>query len=188
MRKRHVLSVLFIAALPALTCQAAGQTYRWTDTEGNPQYGDTLPSGVAERGYQVVDPSTGEVIREITPRKTAAEKARDQAERAAREKARREAEDRARQDRILLALYSRVEDIERARDERLDRIDGRIQSLTLSIERIRQRAEEGLDGADSEAELHNLLDAREQLKTEREAIEAEFAEDIRRFRELKHLD
>jgi chromosome segregation ATPase len=100
----------------------------------------------------------------------------------------REAEKRARQDRILLALYASVEDIERARDERLDRIDTRIDKLTESIARIRRRLTRGEGKNDDATKIRELSEARARLEFERQDIEERFERDIRRFRELKGLD
>ena len=185
MRKRHVLSALLLAMLPTIVCQAAGYTYRWTDDEGCLQYGDTLPSGTAERGYQVIDPSTGQVIREVAPRKTAEEKAREAAEQAAKEQARQSAEEQARKDRILLALYSSVEDIERARDQRLGRLDRRIKELTESIDRLQKRLDEGHGDRADANQLRDLTEARARLRFEHQEIETKFEKEIQRFRELK---
>ena len=188
-RTRHVLTALLcLAILPTLTCQAAGHTYRWTDAEGSLQLGDTLPSGAAERGYQVIDPSTGAVIREVEPRKTPAQKAREEAERRAAEQAREKAEVQARRDRVLLSLYASVEDIERARDERLDRIDRRIDQFTESIERLRERLSAGEAESGDALELRKLSESRARLEFEREEIHARFEREIRRFRGLKGLD
>ncbi|MGM0517227.1 MAG: DUF4124 domain-containing protein [Pseudomonadota bacterium] len=185
-RTRHALPVvLCLAMLPLLASEAAGYTYRWTDTEGNPQYGDTLPSGTAKRGYQVIDPSTGEVVHEVAPRKTAEEKAREAAEEAAKEQARQAAEEQARKDRILLALYSSVEDIERARDQRLSRLDRRIKELTESIDRLQQRLDEGRGDRADANQLRELTEARARLRFEHQEIETKFEKEIQRFRELK---
>ena len=184
-QKRHVLSVLLLAMLPAFTCEAAGYTYRWTDADGNLQYSDTMPSGVAERGYEVIDPATGAVVREIAPRKTEAEKAREAAEREAAEKARRAAEEQARQDRVLQALYSSVADIERVRDQRLKRFDARIDELTESIERLQQRLSEGRGNRTDALDIRKLSESRERLRYERREIEVKFEKEIERFLELQ---
>ena len=93
-------------------------------------YGDNMPSSQAMEGYDLINPSTGEVIRHIdrakTPQELAAEAAAKAAAKQAAEKKRAEEEAQAQRDHMLLDLYSTTDDLERARKQRLEEIDGLI--------------------------------------------------------------
>ncbi len=187
-RHRAILAGLAFTLLPGLALQAthaADITYRWVNDDGNLQLSDTLPSGAAANGYQVVDPHTGTVVREVAPRKTAQEKAREAAEQRAAETAAREAQTQAEQDRILLSLYSSEADLKRARDQRLDRMDGRIAQMKGSIERMQANIEAGHDDPGYARDLEQLKQAVAEARAEREALAEQFETDLQRLRELR---
>ncbi|MDG4868355.1 DUF4124 domain-containing protein [Guyparkeria sp. 1SP6A2] len=179
---------LIVAMLPIFSAQSSAQaaevTYRWVNNQGHTQLSDTLPTGARAEGYQVVDPSTGQVLREVPPRKTAQQKAREAAEREAAERARRQAEETARHDQILLSLYGSVSDIERARDQRLTRLDAHIRQTERSIERMKGMLERHKDDEGYARDLENLKGSLVELRNERQAIEDRFEADIQRFRAL----
>lgn len=182
---RLALVALVVTMLPLFSAQAAEVTYRWVNDEGHIQFSDTLPPGARAGGYQVIDPPTGEILRKVPPRKTAEQKAREAAERDAAEQARRQAEEAARHDQTLLSLYGSVADIERARDQRLERLDTHIRQTQRSIERMEDILERH-EGEEAYArDLTNLQQSLKKLRTERRAIEDRFEADIQRFRALK---
>ncbi len=190
-RHRAILVGLALTVLLSLALQAAqgaGVTYRWINNDGNLQWSDTLPSGAAERGYQVIDPRTGEVIREITPRKTAEEKAREAAEKRAAEQAAREAQAQAQQDRILLSLYSDEADLQQTRDQRLDRLDARIAQMEGSIERMQANIDAGHDDPAYVRDLEQMKQAVIEMRAERTAVAKEFEADLERLRTLQSDD
>ncbi|MFI9651657.1 DUF4124 domain-containing protein [Guyparkeria halopsychrophila] len=190
-RHRAILVGLALTVLLSLALQAAqgaGVTYRWINNDGNLQWSDTLPSGAAERGYQVIDPRTGEVIREITPRKTAEEKAREAAKKRAAEQAAREAQAQAQQDRILLSLYSDEADLQQTRDQRLDRLDARIAQMEGSIERMQANIDAGHDDPAYVRDLEQMKQAVIEMRAERTAVAKEFEADLERLRTLQSDD
>ena len=191
-RHRAILAGLALTLLPGVAWQAAQQvaqaaevTYRWVNGDGNLQLSDTLPSGAAANGYQVIDPHTGTVVREVAPRKTAEEKAREAAEQRAAERAAREARAQAERDRILLSLYSSETDLKQARDQRLDRMDGRIAQMEGSIERMQANIDAGHDDPAYARDLKQLKQAVEQARAEREALAEQFEADLERLREIR---
>jgi len=187
MRIRQTLLVAILVALiaPTLSAQAAGNiTYRWVDAEGNLQLSDTLPPRAASDGYKVLDPSTGRVIREVPPRKSEAQRAREQAEREAEQRQRREAREQAERDRILLSLYGSAEDIERVRDERLDRIDSRIRQMERSIGRMEATIASGHGDEAYKRDLRQMRQSLVEARTERKALAERYESDLRRFRQL----
>ena len=101
-------SAAFLALLVAGTA-IAGEMYRYYDEDGSPVITTTLPSEVAERGYQVLN-SSGRVIEEVDPAPTAEEIAERELQ-AALERQRQEAEEaQQRQDRRLMRQYSHPDD------------------------------------------------------------------------------
>lgn len=187
-RHRAILTGLALTLLPGVglqAIQAAEITYRWINAEGNLQLSDTLPSGAAARGYQVINPHTGTVIREVAPRKTAEEKAREAAEKEAAARAEHEARAQAEQDRILLSLYSSEADLRQARDERLDRIDGHIAQMKSAIERMQTNIDNGHDDPQYARDLEDLQEAVVAARAERRAVAERFEADLRRLRQLR---
>ena len=188
---RQALLIVSLVAMitPSLSAQAAGLTYRWVDAEGNLQLSDTLPPHAAEQGYKVLNPSTGQVIREVLPRKTVEQqRAREEAERQAAQQRRHAAEKQAEQDRILMSLYGSEADIERARDERLERMDGRIRQTEGSIERMEANIADGHRDKSYENDLRELRRSLEQLREERREIVKRYESDLQRFRKMKRDD
>jgi len=188
MRVRQTLLIASLVALiaPTFSVQAAGSiTYRWVDAEGNLQFSDTLPSGAASNGYQVIDPHTGTVVREVAPRKTAEEKAREAAERHAAEKAAREARAQAERDRILLSLYSSEADLRQTRDKRLERMDSRITQMEGSIERMQANINAGHGDRAYTQKLEQLKKAVRQAQADRKAVAERFEADLERLRQLR---
>lgn len=187
-RHRAILAGLAFTLLPGLAlqaAQAADVTYRWVNGDGNLQLSDTLPSGAAANGYQVIDPHTGTVVREVVPRKTAEEKAREAAEQRAAEKAAREAQTQAEQDHILLSLYGSEADLKRARDQRLDRMDGRIAQMEGSIKRMQANIDAGHDDPAYARDLERMKQAVIEVRAEREALAEQFEADLERLRQLQ---
>ena len=188
MRFRRTLLIASLVTLiaPMTSLQAGGSiTYRWVDAQGNLQLSDTLPPRAASQGYKVLDPSTGQVLREVAPRKSEAQRAREQAEREAAERQRREAREQAERDRILLSLYGSTADIKRVRDERLDRMNGRIQQIEGSIERMKATIAAGQGDKDYQRDLKQLKQSLKETRAERRAVAERYQSDLQRFRELK---
>lgn len=46
---------------------ASPTIYKWQSEDGATQMSDTLPPEAQEQGYRVVDPMTGQVVREVPP-------------------------------------------------------------------------------------------------------------------------
>ncbi|WP_410474435.1 DUF4124 domain-containing protein [Guyparkeria sp. TX1] len=187
-RHRAILAGLALTLLSGLALQAvqaADVTYRWVNGNGNLQLSDTLPSGAATNGYQVIDPHTGAVVREVAPRKTAEEKAREAAAKEAMELAEREAQAQAERDRILLSLYSNEADLKQARDQRLDRMDSRIAQMEGSIERMQANIDDGHDDPAYARDLERMKQAVVEVRAERDAMAEQFEADLKRLRELR---
>ena len=185
-RQRQIIAGALAIALPLLATQAANAaTYRWVDSNGQLQFSDTLPSAAAANGYKVIDSGTGQVIREVAPRKTAEEKAREEAQRQAEEEARLAEAAERKHNQVLMALYGSVEDIEQARDSRLARLDARIRRLESSTARMEEKARNNPNDGSYARDLKNLKASLEDARAERNEVEQRFEQDIQRFRGLK---
>lgn len=187
MRVRQTLLVASLVALtvPTFSVQADEITYRWVDAEGNLQLSDTLPPRAAEQGYKVLNPSTGQVIREISPRKTEQQRAREAAERRAAERQRQVARNQAERDRTLLSLYGSEKDIKRVRDERLDRINSRIRQTERSIQRMEATIAAGHGDEAYKSDLKQLRQSLKETRAERRTLAERYHSDLKRFRQLQ---
>lgn len=196
------LVVALMLAAPA-EAQSNRRFQCWTDEQGNRACGDRVPPEAARKERQVLD-NRGNVV-EVKPReKTAAEReeeARKQAELEAAKRAEREA---AAYDRFLIDTYSGIRDLERARDERISMLNGRLrltekavaddEKALVSINgRVEAQMKEGKlpDKAlrkqqrDVQRTLRENRQAIEQIKADRQALQDKFARDIQRYQELR---
>ncbi|MGM0517228.1 MAG: DUF4124 domain-containing protein [Pseudomonadota bacterium] len=184
-RYRQIIAGALAITLPLLAAQAHAAAYRWVDENGQLQFSDTLPTQAASIGYEIFDPATGQTIREVAPRKTAEQKAREEAQRRAEEAAQRAEEAERRHRKVLMALYSSVEDIEQARDARLERLDARIQRLEEATARMQRKASQNPEDGSYARDLDNLQTSLEAARDEREETRTQFARDIEEFERLK---
>lgn len=140
---RLVTGTLMLALISPLVF--AANLYRF-EVNGRLILKDHIPPEYAQMGYQVLN-DQGMVVRQVAPAPTAEELAAIaaaeaiKAARLERIKARREA------DLALLRVYSKPADVERARQRKVDNIDGyislqqrRIVDLTEKLERAQGRA------------------------------------------------
>ncbi|MDZ7787734.1 MAG: DUF4124 domain-containing protein [Halofilum sp. (in: g-proteobacteria)] len=163
----------------------AGELHRWVDEGGDVHYTDAPPP---------------ESARSAGPDE--AEDKEDADARARQEAAEAERAERSRRDRILWESYSSVADIERTRDRRLEAVDGEIGLAEHRVERVRDqierydrlladlpednehRAEMERQRADARERLERRVGELERIQARRMRMEARFAREIERFREL----
>ena len=162
-----------------VAADAAAETYRWVDENGEVHYSKTLPPEAATRPYQVLN-DAGIVIRRVDDplapepteeeRKATAEKKADP-DREAREK-------RARADRLLVLKYRSEEDIQAAMEVELSNLDydGRIieqgrASVISSLEgQIREAADRQRAGMPPDEEMvAQIEELRARLRESRRA-------------------
>ncbi len=196
-----VLAVAWLAAGPA---NAAIKC--WTNNEGVRECGNVVPPEYAQQGHEEYN-RRGIVVEEKERAKTdeeLAEERRIAEEKAAAEKARQEAEAA---DRVLLATFSSVDDLELARDGRLTAIDSQIRLTENQIEKLEDNLASIIQSAaDLERQgrtppdtiKDDISSVREQIarkqryiadkQLEKETVRASFDADIARFRELKGGD
>lgn len=209
--KRQPLIILIVTAVLAAAAAGASaqqRLYRWVDSEGVVHYGDRVPPEFANRDRDVLNDQAvliGFEEGEVTAEERA-EIARQRALEVERQTAR---DSEARRDRMLLATYLTVADIEDLRDRRLELIGSQIRVTELYLTNLRKRllalereaspfspysSKEGAAPvpADLATEIRRAQasialyeQTLERSRTEQESLRAAFALDIIRFKELK---
>lgn len=195
--------LLLVAATLIAAAPAQAKLYKWVDAQGNVHYSDKVPPQAADREREVKSGTTGATVERVEAPPTKAEleaearRKREEAER--REAARRQAE----QDRILLLTFSSVEEMERARDDRLTALESRIKLTESRIEKLENQLEQEKKRAaqaersgrspqqhhqrieDIERQVADLRAFIDGNRAEQNEIRGRFAQDIARYRHLK---
>jgi hypothetical protein len=213
LRTRFGVALLLIAAFVLPSASNAQQrenrqTYRWVDKNGVTQFGDTIPPEYANADREILNHQgvrVGFQEGEITPEERAI---LDQ--RKADEDARRQAQlEVARRDRMLLAAYSTVSDIEDLRDRRIELLESQIKVTELYLGNLRKRLvglqEEAsafkpyttkpdapqipenlaLDISRTAGSINTFEERLSRARADQRALRVSFDNDIERFRELK---
>ncbi|MBS0286552.1 MAG: hypothetical protein JSR17_04600 [Proteobacteria bacterium] len=122
--------------------------YRYKDTDGHQVITSTLPSDVADQGYDIISPR-GNVIKTVQPAKTKEEIAQDEKALEEKRKAdlkeienKKQAEIQAKKDDILLKSFSNEDDIIRSRDEKIASIEVLEQIMRENITRLNKQLKE----------------------------------------------
>lgn len=115
-----LLSLLILCAVSF----AAGEFYRYRNDEGVLVLDYQIPPHLVENGYEVVSAS-GQVIEVVPPHKALTEAERLAAKQAERQEL---------EDQILLKSYSSLEDLNNARDRKLEGIQREINIITSNVE------------------------------------------------------
>ena len=140
---RLVTGALILALIsPAVF---AAKLYRF-NVDGRMILKDHIPPEYAQMDYQILN-DQGLVIKEVQAAPTASELAAIQAAKAIKEARLERIRIRREADQALLRVYSKPTDVERARQRKVDNIDGyislqqrRIVDLTEKLERAQSRA------------------------------------------------
>jgi hypothetical protein len=207
MTSRPVRALVPLLLLGLLSGPALAQkVYKWVDEKGQVHYGDKIPPEYASRDREIINKQGLAVGHEEGSETPEEARARQEQERRARE-----AQLRAQRDHMLLQTYQSVEDIELLRARRLDQIDAQLQIQEQSLSTLRARHAEQLalagrfqpastdpkappmpegmadDLARAESDIRiqevNLVKRRR----ERAAVNAQFDDDIARFKELRQI-
>lgn len=167
--------------------------YRYVNEQGEPVYSYTLPTNQADRGYQKVDPETGQILEDVAPQlspeKLAAKRRQEQAMQECRDELER-----------IYQLYGTRTDIENALEAALLALETRIGQLQANLRQAR-REQERLRSQAADAERagrevprrlqENIRRGHGQIDTLREQINsreqeklharARFAHELERF-------
>lgn len=203
------LALCLAAALWLPTAGVSQPTlYRWVDENGVVHYSDSVPPEFSNSDRAILNRqgvAVGFEEGELTDEERA-ELARTEAEAAARRELRAEA---ARRDHRLLQTYLSVAEIEDLRDRRVELLESQIKVTELYLTNLRKRLA-GFEQEASRYEPYNeradapplpehlafdisrteaSIDLYEQTlartRMNQEALEAAFASDIARFKQLK---
>ena len=205
MRITHT-SIVLIFSIILWGGQAWAEYYRWVDKNGETQYGDQVPVEDSQHGRELVNEG-GQVVEKIEPARTPKEQKKFDEEQRVANLQRQKILDQEAYDRVLLATFNSVEEIENVRDERVNLID---QSIKLSQSRLRKQEKELTKLNDSrtrfidrdmqppewisknENKVLKRIDAIEAYVRERTLEKAklkkQFDKDIKRYKELTNLD
>lgn len=181
---------------------ASAELYKYVNEDGVTVLDSHVPARYVKNGYTILS-LDGRVI-EVVPRALTEEESR-QRDRELAEQRRLEQEEEERQlaDQNLLRLYSRPEDVMRARDSKLASIRGFIETSNGNIERLEEQKQgieaelaniERSGGTISKARLDRIriIDNRikaiekeiNDKKLEMDQLRGSFAADLKRVREL----
>lgn len=185
----------------------AGKLYKWVDENGNIRYSDQIPPNQVKRGHTELN-SQGVVM-------STQDKAKTEAELAAEAKARREQEAREaeqarlkkiqqQKDQVLLMTFSSEEELELARQDRVEVLESVIKLITNSIETYQEKLATLQDNADknflsqgkevpgglaqkiehAQRKIETRTRQLEQKMAEKEKINKKYQLDLARYREL----
>jgi hypothetical protein len=177
----------------------------WTNNEGVRECGDKVPPEFAQKGHQEL--GKGGLVREETERAKNNEELAEQKrlDKIQAEKDKLAAEQKKKDD-ILLETFSTVEDIERARDERVTALEASIKLTQARSEKIQEDLDKRIQKAaaaerggkaPSEDLLKDIESLKRQIKnndvfiegkrSEQEKIKEDHAKDIAHFKNLKGI-
>jgi hypothetical protein len=200
------LATAALAAVMTVPAEAAGPAKKfkcWTNADGVRECGETVPPEFAQEGHEVLN-KKGDVVSEKDRAKTP-EELEEAARLAALEKEKKEKEKEAkRQDAILLETFTKVEDIERVRDDQVQALEATIKVTKARNDKIKgdldkrvasAAAEERAGKTPNEALLKDIESLKRQMANndafvekklkEQDEIRADYDQRIARFKELK---
>ncbi len=208
MRKQLFSTLIIMFALGGLTLSGTAQARMkcWTNNEGIRECGNKIPPEFAQKEYQEL--GKGGLVRDKTERAKSAEELAEarKVEKEQADQAKLDAE-KKKQDQILLATFSNVGDIERARDERVTALEATIKLTQARNEKIQLDLNKRIQTA-ANAERAGRTPPKELLKdieslkrqtnnnntfikgkrAEQEEIKKAHALDIARFKKLKGIE
>ena len=193
---------MILAASPA-----QARLYKWTDDQGKVHYSDQVPPETVRKQHEVLN-NEGQTVEKVERAKTKAElKAEEEAKAKADAQRKKEEEARKKQeeyDRTLLLTFTSLNDMKRARDERIATIESnigvigsRIDTQENKIDGLQKRAARAeRSGHGAPDDLYNQIDTLKkqiadnqsrikELKAQEDDIKDKFAKDMERFKELK---
>lgn len=191
-----------------MTVDGAAETYKWVDEKGITHYSDTLPPGYSKNANTQID-KRGMVKKKTERALTEAEiKAKRQEIQRLKEEEIK-AKEQKRLDEVMLATYATESEVDLVRDRSLEPYDGKIY---LARERIKLLQQQLVDQnkqlafftgttaggkkktpparltkelAATTKEISTLENSIKDLENDKARIVAKFADDKRRFREVK---
>jgi hypothetical protein len=198
-------NLIFTALVFSIPASRAATIKCWTNDEGVRECGTTVPPEFAQQGHEEIN-RQGRVVNEQERVKTEEELATEKQRAAAIQAEKAAAAEEARRDQILLDVYTKVEDIEKARDDKIKAIQARITLTRSRNEKIQADLDKRIQAAaeaertgktPNEALLKDIDDLRLRIKNnegfiaesekEIEGVRTSYSADIERFKVLKKL-
>ena len=180
--------------------------FRWVDDEGTIHYSDRMPPSQSQRKQDKLNES-GRVVESIPAPKTVGELQEEARLAELEEEQNKIQKEMEKHDRMLVAMYTSVEDIEFVRNERISTVDSAIEitkhrkrkfikklkDLDASEERFNASGKEAppwllKSRAHYQEQLTNVDEIIEIKLKEKQGINKRFARDINRFLELIETD
>ena len=201
--RKSLFYALLLTMAPALSM--AGIKC-WTNSEGVRECGNAVPPEYAQKGHEQVNDqgmtynkvNRGRTLDELEAARAAEREANAAAQIAAQE---------AERDRVLLATYSSVDDLELARDGQISHIESQIRITQDRIAKLQAYLDDKIERAGNierrgktppAALLNEIASLRSQVsestafidskKREQSLVENQFRGDINRYRELKGIE
>jgi hypothetical protein len=200
------IAAAVLAAVLVVPAQAAGPAKKfkcWTNAEGVRECGESVPPEFSQEGHEVLN-KKGSVVKEQDRAKTPEELEEEKRLAAIKAEEKSKQAEAARQDMILLRTFTKAEDIERMRDEKILSIESTIKVTTARNDKIKADLDKRVAAAAAEERagkppnqqlLKNIESLRKQIanndefvveKTaEIEALRVDYDQQIARFKELK---
>lgn len=180
---------------------ATAKMYKWVDDKGTTHYGETIPAEYANKDRAELNKSGVVVKRQdvLTPEERRAQEA-ESAKSLASDSA---ARDQRLHDKSLINTYSSVKEIELSEARNIQQVEARIGSINaqlktannnlISLQKdvetrrktsnaIPASLQDDLDSA--QLRVNRLQQDMDKYKTERSAVEARYAADKKRYKEL----
>jgi hypothetical protein len=177
----------------------------WTNNEGVKECGDRLPPEYAQQEHKELN-ERGMVVEEVKRAKTEEELEEEKKLAKAQAEQERITKEQSNKDKILLDTFATVEDIELARDSKINTLESLIthtrkrgEQLQADLDKLiaKAAADERAGKAPSEKLQSEIESLKRQINTnneqmankqkEAETVKADYAHDIERFKELKSI-
>jgi len=204
-RFNKTIFVMLAASVFIISAPAHARIKCWTNSEGVRECGTSVPPEYAQKEHQELS-KQGLVKKKVERAKTE-EELKEEARLAEIEKQKLAAEaERKHKDKILLDTFSKVEDIELTRDDKIAVIDSNIKLAKKRNEKIQAdldkriasaAADERAGKQPSEALLKDIESLKRQIENnnkhiaaqrmEQEQIRKDYEKDIARFKALKGI-
>lgn len=202
LRIKQLIYLLLILVLSTANTVHA-EFYRWVDDDGTIHYSDSLPPTESQREQDLLN-ETGRVVKTIPAPKTIGELEEEQRLAKLEEEKLKIIEKAEHRDRVLMAMYLTVEDIELVRDERIETVESAIRITKLRKNKFTKKLNE-LNSSEQrfkangqnappwlvksrnhyQEQLANVEDILAIKEREKLVIKKRFAGDINRYLELK---
>lgn len=203
-RSLWAMTLVAVFAAGIAGAQDKKKLYRWVDEQGKVHFDDALPPEAVNQARTEFNAKTGNSAGSVDRALTAEERAaQEEAARVASVEAAKLGELKLQED-IMMASYRTEADLRRAYQERINLLKTSLESTDISIKSLRENMATMLSQAsDTELENRRVVDDRAQTirglhaerikqqafqvkrRVELEALTAEFARMLNRFRELK---